>query len=261
MISTNNRAEDFIASRSDVFIAHYASEYYDPVKAKEYYERTKELKGRQSTKGMSDTQKQALSYTKNQISASKKATLEKARAEQKEKMEAIRNVAESSRSRITDKLNALLDQIKSKVAVIPKPEVKQTPLNVIPSNASPQLRAYLEKQNAAIQQHNKKAVDKANADYRVKVQAAQKVASDNSVAARKAAGAEMKRIGTDAKAAITKARATYEATKKQTDAKYKQASDKEYQNIKTQLPSAPPKVKKPKTPRQRSTTKEGEPSK
>jgi hypothetical protein len=258
----SNRAEEFVASRSDDFIAHYASQYYDPVKAKEYYERTKQLKGRQSTQGMSETQKQALSYTKSSISKAKKAELEKARADQKAKLEVIRKSTEASRARITAKLKGLLDQLQAKVAVIPKPKVKLTPINEIPPNASPKLRAYLEKQNAAIRQNNKKAVDKANADYSAKKQAAQKVASETSAAARKAASAEIKKIGVDAKAAITKARASYEASKKQTVAKYEKASDTEYQNIKTQLPSAPPKVKKPRTSRKRqSTTKEGEPSK
>ena len=257
MISTTTRAEDFIA--------HYASEYYDPAKAKAYYERTKQLKGRQSsqsTSGMSDTQKQALTYTKNSIGNAKKADLEKAQANQKAQLEAIRNRTEASRARIAAKLQGVLDQINSKVAKVERPKPKITPLNEIPPNASPRLRAYLEKQNAIISKTNKRSVDKANADYRTKVQAAQKVASDTSAAARKAAGEEIKRIGTDAKAAITKARTAYEASKKQTIAKYEKASDTEYQNIRTQLPSAPPKVKKPSASRKRrSTKKEGEPSK
>jgi hypothetical protein len=251
-----------MADRVDEFIAHYASAYYDPVKAKEYYDRTKELKGRQSTKGMSETQRQALSVTKSNIGKAKKADLDKAQANQKAQLEAIRNKTEASRARIKAKLQGLIDQMQAKVTKIPKPKPKLTPLNEIPPNASPRLRAYLEKQNAVISQSNKKAIDKVNADYSAKVQAAQKVASDTSVAARKAASDEIKQVATEAKAAITKARASYEATKKQTVAKYEQASDTEYQNIRTQLPSEPPKVKTPKAPRKRrSTTKEGEPSK
>ena len=41
---------------------------YDPVKAHEYYEKHKKLKGRnRSTKGFSDTQKEQYAYAKDQL--------------------------------------------------------------------------------------------------------------------------------------------------------------------------------------------------
>lgn len=36
------------------YLIHYASPYYDPVKAHEYYMKNRELKGRTSTKGFTD---------------------------------------------------------------------------------------------------------------------------------------------------------------------------------------------------------------
>ncbi len=51
----------------------YASKYYDPVKAHEYYEKHKKLKGRQSTKGMTNSQKEMATYVKDKLSAEKKA--------------------------------------------------------------------------------------------------------------------------------------------------------------------------------------------
>lgn len=235
-------------TRVEEFLAHYASEFYDPQKAHDYYERNKELKGRQSTKGFSDTQKQALSYTKNQIGAAKKAELAKSQADQKAQLEAIRKSTEASRVRIAAKLQSLLNRIQAKAvkSLPPKPKPKLQKLNEIPPNATPRLRAYLEKQNAEISKTNKQTVDKANADYAAKVQTAQKAASESSVAARKTASAEIKKVGGDAKAAIQKARDAYSASRKQTDAKYKQASNTEFENIRTKLPMAPPKVKKPR---------------
>lgn len=44
-------------------LRHYASPYYDPQKAHEYYMRTRELKGR-STTSLNDEGKKILSYTK-----------------------------------------------------------------------------------------------------------------------------------------------------------------------------------------------------
>jgi hypothetical protein len=46
-------------TRVDNFLAHYASENYDPVKAREYYLRLVSKGRQQNTTGMSDTQKQA----------------------------------------------------------------------------------------------------------------------------------------------------------------------------------------------------------
>ena len=54
----------------------YASKYYDPVKAHEYYEKHKKLKGRQSTKGMTNSQKEMAAYVKDKLSAEKKQKLE-----------------------------------------------------------------------------------------------------------------------------------------------------------------------------------------
>lgn len=119
------------------FLAHYASKYYDPVKAKEYYERTKELKGREK-KLTSDTQKEAWGYASNQISEQRKAAKDSAADTQKAKMEAIRAEAEASKTRI-------LEGLKARIADI----MKTTP---IPENASPRARAYLEKMNAQRQQ-------------------------------------------------------------------------------------------------------------
>lgn len=49
------------------YLKHYASEYYDPVKAHEYYEAHKKLKGRRSTKGLNDKGLAAASYVKKQL--------------------------------------------------------------------------------------------------------------------------------------------------------------------------------------------------
>ena len=63
-------------------LAHYASPYYDPVKAHEYYMKTRELKGRKtSTAGLNDEGKAAAAYVKNQIEAERTAKTETARAE------------------------------------------------------------------------------------------------------------------------------------------------------------------------------------
>lgn len=49
------------------YLAHYSSEYYDPVKAHEYYMKNRELKGRKSTAKLNDEGKAAASYVKEQL--------------------------------------------------------------------------------------------------------------------------------------------------------------------------------------------------
>ena len=48
-------------------LKHYASPYYNPVKAHEYYMKNGELKGRKSTSGLTDEGKEAASYVKGQL--------------------------------------------------------------------------------------------------------------------------------------------------------------------------------------------------
>ena len=45
-------------NKVDDFLQHYASQYYDPVKAHEYYMRNRELKGRRSTSDLNDEGKE-----------------------------------------------------------------------------------------------------------------------------------------------------------------------------------------------------------
>lgn len=75
-------------------IAHYASPYYDPVKAHEYYERTKKLKGRKTGTSLNDAGKEAKTYVKNQINAKRDQDLKNAEAQSKKRTEERKKSAE-----------------------------------------------------------------------------------------------------------------------------------------------------------------------
>lgn len=101
----NDPAQEFI----DNFIAHYASEYYDPAKAREYYLRTRELKGRRSASGLkSKEKKQAWTYAKGQIKEAEKAEKTTAAESRKGKVEQLRAQASDRRKQISGKLKAVL---------------------------------------------------------------------------------------------------------------------------------------------------------
>lgn len=69
-------------------LQHYASPYYDPVKAHEYYEAHKKLKGRTSTKGFSEEQKITARYVKQKLSEERQEKVERSKEETKSDIKA-----------------------------------------------------------------------------------------------------------------------------------------------------------------------------
>lgn len=59
-----------------VFLSHYASPYYDPVKAHEYYMKHRQLKGRTSTSDLNDTGKEAAALVKQRLLEEKKKKIQ-----------------------------------------------------------------------------------------------------------------------------------------------------------------------------------------
>lgn len=70
-------------------LKHYASPYYDPVKAHKYYMEHRELKGRKSTANLNDEGKAAARYIKAQLDAEKKSVNEQHKAEATSKLQSI----------------------------------------------------------------------------------------------------------------------------------------------------------------------------
>lgn len=94
-------------------LKHYASEYYDPVKAHEYYEKHKELKGRRSTAKLDDEGKEIWSYTKDQITEAKKAEVRSETDKKNQTIEQHRAEAKATRERISQRLKELQAHLKS----------------------------------------------------------------------------------------------------------------------------------------------------
>ena len=92
-------------------LQHYASPYYDPVKAHEYYMRTRELKGRRSTTKLNDEGKKVWAYTKNEISGKKKEKVKEEQKKRKQKIAELRAKAKVTREQISAKLKELNAQL------------------------------------------------------------------------------------------------------------------------------------------------------
>lgn len=210
-----------IEPEDEIDLWHYASKYYDPVKAREYYLRTRELKGRQGkqeklSKESRQRQTEAKTYVREQVRTQRTAAQKAAAEKQQARLEKLRDTAQATRDRIVEKLEALVEKLKADVEVeVPKPK-----LNEIPKSASPRQRAFLEKQNARMM-----------SEYNNKLGKAQDKARKASVEARDAAREEIKKVGTDLKAAVTKAREEYKVQRDQIRTKYKTDLQTELKNI------------------------------
>ena len=94
----------------------YASKYYDPQKAHEYYMRTRELKGRRTTKGLNEAGKMAAKYVHKQISEERREKTKdhglKGQSNIKQEREKISAQNKEATEQMTDKAKALRDSIK-----------------------------------------------------------------------------------------------------------------------------------------------------
>lgn len=124
-------SEDLLESFGE-FLAHYASQYYDPEKRRQYYLRTRELKGRQSTSDMSDDQKEVWQVTRGNMSEARKKALESERSTADKTLETLRSKAAEAQAKLEQKLRDRLAELQEQIA--------------IPPNATPRRRALLEAQ-------------------------------------------------------------------------------------------------------------------
>ena len=101
-----------ISNRQDVLI-HYASPYYDPVKAHEYYEQHKQLKGR-PTGRLTDEGKKIWKITKMNIDQAKKRDNDEARLIKIYSVQEFQKKAKEQRAIVQSKLTELLNAINAK---------------------------------------------------------------------------------------------------------------------------------------------------
>lgn len=142
-------------------LAHYSSPYYDPVKAHEYYLRTRELKGRTSTGGLNDTGKEALTQVKAKLKEERDSTVKKAKNDTVSQI--VKNTS-AMQSRINS-LKKLFDGLGS------QSEDEQSAQKARIKDQIAKLRAQNSEQRAALKAQQSNTIRKANADYKSKVDA------------------------------------------------------------------------------------------
>lgn len=101
-------------SRTRSKTGNYASKYYDPDKAHEYYLAHKQSTGRTSTKGMSDTQKEALTYIKQQLKEEKSSVLSSTKETLDGQIKTLRQTVSDYITKMREKKSAALKATKDK---------------------------------------------------------------------------------------------------------------------------------------------------
>lgn len=183
-------------------ILEHASEYYDPVKAHEYYERTKELKGRRSGSGLkSQKQKEGWSYTQSRVKEAKDTELDAASDSNKQAVEQLRANGEQRRKAISEKIKKLMEQISGNV---------EAEIAALPKGLSKADRA----------EKVKKIREKAGADRESE---------------RGKAGADREQVRSELKTSIATARDTYKKARDAIAAKYEEKLNTEYDAIRTSV--------------------------
>lgn len=138
-------------------ILHYASPYYDPVKAHEYYIKNRELKGRTSTAGLNDEGKVAARYVKEQLMTERKSKVE---ANKENTTNQIDQLREQKRSNIAAHKAAMqrqIDQLKAKLSSMSSADKQKNRARIASSISAlrEQNAAERERLNAAFQAQSK----------------------------------------------------------------------------------------------------------
>lgn len=223
-------------------LAHYASKYYDPVKAHEYYMRTRELKGRRSSSKLNDEGKEIWSYTKNEITTDKKEDVEEERQNRDQKIEKLRSTASATRKAITDRLNDVKNAIsqtsKFEKEVIDSKKnfaIKRIQSEKIPEGLSKEERAKIaaEKKEKIAKLRGDASEEKA-----IATENAKKLKEKHS----KNASDERTKLSAQLKSSVAAAREAYKTAKTSLNESYENIYQTEYDKILSQYA----KVKKTK---------------
>ena len=193
---------------ADEFLAHYSSKYYDPAKAREYYLRTRELKGRETRAPLeSDEKKEKWAVVKDGINTAKKSEAEKLKFYKGVHRQQIQTKAEDAREEVRSKLKATLERLKAdrerQIAALP--EVPKT------GSKAEKERVRLERAEALAKINGETKSERAKTSEEASV-------SRNN-------------IGTMLKAAAQKAQVDYNTLMSNLKSKYAAEEEREYKKI------------------------------
>lgn len=165
------------------WLAHYASQYYDPVKAHEYYMKHRELKGHSSTSGLNEEGRSLAKTVKSQINADRKAAVEESRNRMNSKIEGYKSnksagttaskeqmqrsvsaANEQSRAKI-ESFKSKIDSIKSSHSEATKSRIKSLQGLISGKGHTDQQKEEIRNQIEKIREANNKKREELTAEY------------------------------------------------------------------------------------------------
>lgn len=144
-------------------LEHYASPYYDPVKAHEYYMKHRELIGRRSTSTLNDKGKEAARYVREQLKTERKSKQDRVtRRTQKD----ISSVTESTNASIQSARERKKQQIENhKAAMEAKINTLRNSLEGLTGEEKKAQSAKVKTEVASLREENQKVREQLNAEY------------------------------------------------------------------------------------------------
>lgn len=220
--------DDFVSSML------HAESRYDPVKAHEYYLKTRELQGRRSGTALKSTrQKEGWAFTKSEVTKEKVQSLDIAAQDHKAAVELLRTKGVEQRKAISDKIRNILDRItasatQQRAQISDKVQAEIDKLPAIPKGISKEEAAKL---SAKRSEDIAKIRGNASND-RKSLTTSEKTDRSSTT---NTGSAERQAVATEIKGSLDKARTTYETAKETIKAQFESDLNSEFNAIKTNV--------------------------
>lgn len=149
---------------ADEDLKHYASQYYDPVKAHEYYLKNRELKSRKSTAKLNDAGKNAAQYVKEQLTSERKGKVKTHKDQTDSQIESLRNRKKANVEAHKNAMQGKIDDLRELLKDMSKEEKaskKERIYNLIGS-----LREDNKKERLRLQEEFKSSSDSLRSDHK-----------------------------------------------------------------------------------------------
>lgn len=101
-------------------LKHYASQYYDPVAAHEYYEQHKKLKGRRSSVQLNEEGRKAADYVKKKINEERDANLKTETEKHQSESEQRQKEKSSTLERHSKVMNQRIESLRNIIKRLPE---------------------------------------------------------------------------------------------------------------------------------------------
>ena len=110
--------DELMQSDEDVendILEHYASPYYDPVKAHEYYEAHKKLKGRKRTSDLNEEGRNIASYVKEQINKERDSKIDAHRSQTDSQIESAQSERDRKVEQHKNEMNSAIEALRNQL--------------------------------------------------------------------------------------------------------------------------------------------------